>query len=91
MVRFETCSCIEQEGGLVIIYRCQDTGNVNSLHLMMTPPPDTVKVGILEVDDSGKVTSFLEKPSPDSTPSRNAVSYSNAPFTLVWTDFSPVP
>ena len=42
---------------------------------MFLSPSDTVKCGILEVDDIGKVTSFLEKPHPDSTQSRKAVSY----------------
>ena len=35
---------------------------------------DAIKLGILEVDGSGRVTSFLEKPSPETTPSRLAVS-----------------
>jgi len=35
---------------------------------------ETRKLGIMEVDSSGKVTSFIEKPSPDATPSRRAVS-----------------
>ena len=34
---------------------------------------ETHKFGILEVDASGLVTSFLEKPSPESTSSRMAV------------------
>lgn len=34
---------------------------------------ETHKFGILEVDGTGLVTSFLEKPSPDSTSSRMAV------------------
>ena len=35
---------------------------------------DTVKSGILEVDGRGQVTSFLEKPSSETTQSRLAVS-----------------
>ena len=35
---------------------------------------DTVKCGILEVDGSGQVTSFLEKPSSETTQSRLALS-----------------
>ena len=38
--------------------------------------PETRKLGIMEVDSSGKVTSFIEKPSPDATLSRRAVSVS---------------
>ena len=35
---------------------------------------DTAKRGILEIDKQGKVVNFLEKPTPDQTASRNAVS-----------------
>lgn len=36
--------------------------------------PETRKLGIIEVDDSGKILEFVEKPSPDATQSRRAVS-----------------
>ena len=45
-------------GGLVLRYTCQDS--------------ETSKRGILELEESGRVTAFLEKPLPEATPSRNA-------------------
>lgn len=34
---------------------------------------ETRKLGIMEVDDSGRILEFVEKPSPDATQSRRAV------------------
>lgn len=45
-------------GGLVLRYTCTDE--------------ETNKRGILETDESGRVTAFLEKPLPETTLSRNA-------------------
>jgi NDP-sugar pyrophosphorylase family protein len=45
-------------GGLVLRYTCQDS--------------ETSKRGILELEESGRVTAFLEKPSPQATQARNA-------------------
>lgn len=56
--RFNDTSCSTHGGAVVLCYQCEDSA--------------TSKVGILEVNESGCVTSFLEKPSPDSTSSRNA-------------------
>jgi ADP-glucose pyrophosphorylase len=44
--------------GMVVAYQCQDN--------------ETVKFGILETDERGIVSSFLEKPLPTATTSRKA-------------------
>ena len=60
--------------GAMFLY-CFNTEKKNSLSTFVASfVPETRKLGIMEVDDSGKILEFVEKPSPDATQSRRAVS-----------------
>lgn len=77
---FLSCSAKTEEGALVSCYKCRDEGTILLLFIRtytitcVTLCLETSKVGIVEIDSTGKITSFLEKPLPSATPSRLAVS-----------------
>ena len=94
LAAFHQSPATASDGAFIPYYTCPDEGTTHThtpyvinAHTITHTPTDTSRRGILELDDTGKVVSFLEKPLPTETTSRKAVSVllsynNNNPSTL---------
>ena len=71
--KFESTPSIAGGGTLVTCCTCGENGILYKNCVIYCSGLETSKFGILEVDGDGRVTSFLEKPSPEETTSRLSV------------------